>query len=171
MRSVPCQMTATDKYEATHPAFLRSLKKSQDAVWQVARYLNDKGYPVRLPKVELSPTRSESEEYSDHGDIEMGVRIEVKHLSCHFTCAKDWPFPESCGFMVCSTSSYDKADPKPWRYYYLNKARTHAAVLLPKDTFQFWRREWRVVRNHGPEPQQLYICDKEVPTFFRFPEE
>jgi hypothetical protein len=100
--------------------------------------------------------------------MEIGVRIEVKHLSCNFTSEADWPFPD---FMVCSAHSYDAADPKPWRYFYLNKNKTHAGVLRPANTHQFWRRERRQVSNHGSEPQELYVCDPQLVSFINLLEE
>ncbi len=159
-----------DDYESTHPAFLRGLKDSQQAVWVMASWLSEQGFSVRIPHgVVPTPTHADWRDYSDQGDLELGLRIEVKRLTCEFTCADDWPFPSvdaaSKNFIVCSRHSWDMANPRPSRFYYLNRAMTHAAIIRPASSSERWRVETIKAGNHGDKLEEFYVCDVSCASF------
>ncbi len=153
-----------DDYESTHPAFLLGLEESQKAVWLMASWLSRQGFSVRIPHAPLlTPTHADWRDYSDQGDLELGLRIEVKRLGCEFTCAEDWPFKN---FIVCSRHSWDMANPRASRFYYLNKQMTHAAIIRPASSSDLWRVETIKAGNHADKLEEFYVCDVSCASFF-----
>jgi hypothetical protein len=111
---------------ANHEKFLAHLSASGDACWLVSKWLQSRGYPVRVNPTFYSPEPKAWKEYADGGDIEIGLRIEVKGLSAAFTSDTDWPFPN---FIVCAKHSFDRSRPRPYAYIAVNEARTHIAMV------------------------------------------
>jgi hypothetical protein len=116
--------------------------------------LSRTGYRVTV----LPSTRAEKHkdwaDHSDDGDLEIAMRIEVKHLSMEFTCDLDWPFRK---FIVCSKHSYDSAPHKPLSYYYVNKSMTHAAVVKPRDCREHWVVETTQIKARPDNPTTNYV--------------
>ena len=121
--------------DAQHKKFLKNLDESQAAVWKVARWLNSKGYSVTVNVAPRAPSREVWKKYSDQGDLEVAMRVEVKHLGSYFTCADDYPFQD--GMILCPCRVYDNSIPKPYAFIYLNKPMTYAAIVLGS-SHQHW---------------------------------
>lgn len=146
--------------DVNHDRFLKHLDKSQEAVWRVAGWLNDKKkLPVQVNPGGRAPLSSEHESYADNGDLTVGMRVEVKRLSRSFTGRDDWPFKD---FMVCARHSWDKAVQKPYAYVIVNKEGTHAA-LVKGETYPSWDVIERSDRRyeHGYS-QEFYLCPLEL---------
>ena len=119
----------------THEQFLRDLEASKGPVELIASWFRSLGKEVIVPELSKAPDKEQWKDYIDHGDLYVdGHRVEVKGLSCNWTCAADWPFKD---FLVCAKHSYDLADPKPHGYIYLNKAMTHIATVK-SETYSKW---------------------------------
>jgi hypothetical protein len=145
----------SNRQQENHQRFLNHLDGSAGGVWAVAQWLASRGHAVRVNPNTRAPHRADWREHVDAGDLEISLRIEVKHLRYHFTCAEDWPFGNF--FIVCAKHQWDKARPRPYAYVSLNPEGTHAAIVRG-DTFRDWKVEFR--RDHryeGGETQAKYV--------------
>ena len=73
-----------------HDKFLQHLEESKAGVWRAAMWLVEHGYKVSINPTDKAPSAKEWREYADSGDIEVQLRVEVKHLSCDFTDVHSW---------------------------------------------------------------------------------
>jgi hypothetical protein len=122
-------MPTDQENEQNHQDILVNIENSKTGVQRVAAWLNEKGYTVTVPPVvAVQCSYEERMSHIDNGDLFIHQRIEVKARSVDFTCAEDYPF--KTGMYVCAQHSYDNAKPKPYAYVYLNKAMTHAAIIM-----------------------------------------
>lgn len=145
-----------------HAQFLRQLDASAAGVLQVAEALRRAGNPVQLTPTQRAPTRAQAHDFSDGGDLYVLHRVEVKHLRADFTSRADWPYPD---FIVCSQSSFDRAFPAPLRYYLLNRAKTHVAIVRVSDA-PFWTVAPRTDRTYTPPiTQDFYFCPLDLVRF------
>jgi hypothetical protein len=142
--------------------FMTNLDKSHDGVWQVARWLVSRGNKVTVNPTIKAKSSDELQYYVDEGDIYINQRIEVKCLSAEFTSAADWPHGEN--FMVCGKNSYDRSNPKPFSYIYLNKAKTHVAILDTK-TYKHWHVKNYKDKRYDNMVQDFYICPTKLLKF------
>jgi len=138
-----------------HQRFKKHLEDSKDGVWQVARWLTELGYPTQVNPTTVTPSYEERLNFVDGGDIYISQRIEVKALSASFTCADDWVFGDK--FIVCAKHSFDNAKPKPFMYVYLNKERTHVAIVK-SDTRSQWYVEQRKDARYDEMTQDFYFA-------------
>ena len=144
----------------THLVFLRELEASQAAVRAMAMHFVCSGYKVQMPPLQKAPRHEEWGSFSDHGDLIVNdQRIEVKALTADFTCQADWPF--GTYFIVDGKQSYDRKDPRPFRYYIVNKAMTHAAMIEVPQTWDQWYVELRADRIQGVN-KEYYLCPVEM---------
>lgn len=117
-----------------HDTFLGHLRESHKTVWLVARWLWAMGCNVYISKVREAKRHAEWKQFADDGDLyvfsDSGSRrrIEVKGSGADFTGPHDYPYHD---MLVCAKHSYDNADPKPYAYVIVNKARTHAGIIKP----------------------------------------
>lgn len=143
-----------------HERFQALLGASEDSVWDVMRWLTEKGFSVRKEPTKVAPTVEERETYKDDADFEVCLPIEVKALSADFTCRRDWPFGNK--FIVDSKNTFDEKLRKPWQYIYVNKAKTHYAVLNVRETMCHWYTEEKTCGNYadvGGLKSEFYIVD------------
>ena len=127
----------TSSYEQHHEKFLGWLDESQAYVELVAGWLRGRGYPVKVMPHTRAEHRADWQDHSDHGDLEVTMRVEVKRLSATFSSAEDWPFGPH--YIVCSRHSWDAAKPKPYCYIHLSADDEHLAVVLGSS-----HRHWSV---------------------------
>ena len=120
------------------------------------------GYPVSIPPTFVAPSHEEREEYADDGDLYVGQRVEVKRLGVEFTGRADWPFGSK--FIVCAKHSFDRAKPKPYRYYYLNKSETHAAIVMGS-SHKSWYCETKKDSRYEDMVQDCYMCPMHLVKF------
>jgi hypothetical protein len=137
-----------------HDRFIGRLKISKGGVFRVAEWLHDQGIPVTIMPMQMPEVYTE--DAYDDGDLLIQQRIEVKRLSRPFTCRKDWPFHN---FAVCEKKAYDRAFPKPYKFIYLNRDMTHAAVLPVEHSRLFWTEgELTDSRDGDGATQDVYFC-------------
>ena len=146
---------------------LDSLDKSHDAVWKVAKLLNHRGYPVKVPVTTKAKTVDEWKKHVDDGDLFIEQRIEVKQLSREFKNHSDWPFKNE--FIVCSANSFDRAQPKPFAYIILSACGGHAAAVFCS-TRNDWYAEMRSDNRREGVKQRFYFCPMELVQFFQMPQ-
>jgi len=142
--------------------FKKHLAKSHGPVWKVANYISSMGYPVNIPPTFVAPSHEEWKEYADDGDLYVGQRVEVKKLGVDFTGRRDWPFGSK--FIVCAKHSFERAKPKPYRYYYLNKNETHAAVVMGS-SHKSWYCETKKDSRYEDMVQSFYMSPMNLVKF------
>jgi len=83
-------------------------------------------------------------DHVDNGDFFMDdKRCEVKHYFKLFTSEKDYPYPR---FTITNKNAWDRAEVKPYMYYYLNKDGTHIAYTSGRSN-----ENWDVVNQNDPK--------------------
>ena len=119
--------------------YQRKLRKSNDAVWVVARYMHKFTYSVTVPALKIAKDLSEYKKFTDDGDIVLhrdgkDEKVEVKHQSWDWTEHRDIPWDQ---IIVCAKKSYDRHSVKPSAYFLVNKQLTHSLVI-PTSTYDSW---------------------------------
>jgi hypothetical protein len=148
--------------EENHRIFLRSLDESGSAVWRVARWIHSQGMHVKINAAGRAPRREDWRDFSDCGDLEVCLRVEVKQLSREFRDRETWPFGDK--FIACSKGSWDRAFPKPWVYIYLSADGIHYAKLSGA-TRDRWTVDTRRDSRHEDVVQQFYFAPIELVTW------
>lgn len=145
--------------------FTDQLASSYQTVYSVAHWLTGKGYSVTMPKRAVAASAKDASTYVDEGDLFLHLRLEVKRRKLDFTCKEDFPFPD---IMVCSRNSYDRADPKPFTYYMVNKAGSHAAIVR-SSTSKNWTIQTTKDGRRVNYQQEIYYCPVELLEFVKLP--
>ena len=116
-----------------HDLFLKHLDESKQAVWIVARWLNELGYSVKIYATKKADKHENWKKYADKGDIEISDgdieishRIEVKRRGLKFINKKDWPHRD---FIVCAKHAWDRAEPKPFAFIVLSNDYKYAGIV------------------------------------------
>ena len=144
--------------------FVEHLGDSHDGVWNVAHWLNDRGYSVTVPPTSVAKSYEDRMNHVDGGDLFIQQRIEVKTLGINFTCKEDWKFGDK--FIVCAKHSYDNARPKPYAYIIQSADMTHLAVVN-SSTFKQWYVEKRNDSRYVEYTQEFYLCPIDLVKFFK----
>lgn len=138
-----------------HKRFLQHLEASEGGVWKAARWLHKQGLPVKVNVSGKAPSAEQWSKYTDQGDLEVSMRVEVKNLSADFTSRDDWPFGGD--FIVCAKHAYDNARPKPYAFIYLNRARTTLAIVKGESRPR-WVIKTRRDRRYENVEQEFYFA-------------
>jgi hypothetical protein len=163
-------VNTVDIKHVDHLKFLKHLKESQSDVRLVADWFKHYGWDAQVCESTEAPTYSEWQDHADDGDIYIHrngkqYRVEVKHLSANFTNANDWPFGKH--FIICAKHAWDNADPKPHLYIYLNKDKTHFAVVKGITRDQWYTQKRRDSR-YTNETQSFYFTNPMQVEFKKF---
>jgi hypothetical protein len=139
----------------THEQFLDELRASSEAVVLVAAWLTrERGLPVVLRPTFAAPTIDQRADYTDGGDLEILLGVEVKRRSLPFTNKADYPYPT---VIVDACPSFDKKRPRPYAYVLLNETMTAALVVDVGRTRHSWTRaDLLDGRNNFRQP--FYVC-------------
>src|SRR5262245_3268698 len=133
--------------DGDHEQFKERLARSEKAVGMVGRWFRSHGHWVQYPPRSVARTYQERHDHIDCGDLfvrrqisEPWLKMDVKQYGKDFTCREDWPYPGGAQghLLICSTASFDRADPKPYAYYILNTSGTHAAIVNVGETREHW---------------------------------
>lgn len=142
-------------YNISDPSFIEDLRKSQEAVRVATQWLSAKGYPVIVRPTFERPDTDAIAEFSDHGDLEIVQRVEVKRrVGLDFTSKDDFPYST---LIVDACHCFDKAHPKPYAYIIFNKDMSAAFVVNTKETM----KEWKTTRRHDAKKardRSFYEC-------------
>jgi hypothetical protein len=148
-----------------HQRFLEHLEKSRQFVDLVDKWLNEAGIKSRVLPMKKAPSHAQWKRYADHGDlITENGRVEVKHLDCLFSNAETWPFKD---FIVCAVHAWDRAEPKPFEFIYLNKSLTFGA-RLKGSTRNEWTVGVRKDQRYESVSQKFYFAPIPLVEFFPF---
>lgn len=145
--------------------FKSELAQSHETVYSVAHWLTGKGYSVTLPPRSVADKAGDWKDHADSGDLQLHLRLEVKRRQIDFTCAADFPYDD---IMVVEKKAYDRANPKPFTYYLMNRAGTHAAVVRTA-TADRWKLRRVKDRRRTNYEQDVYHCPKELVSFQKLP--
>ena len=137
----------------THEQFLSELVISNEAVAKVAASFLSRGVPVTVRPTFQAPTFEQRGEYSDDGDLEIVLRIEVKHRGILFTGRDDYPYPTA---IIDQCSNFDKKRPVPHAYYLLNQSMNTALVAHVARTQAHWTTADFPTQNGIVQP--FYVC-------------
>lgn len=150
--------------ERDHERFVSHLNDSRHGVWLVANWLNKRGNDVTITANSVSKGYEDRLDHIDSGDFYINQRVEVKSLSAEFTCKEDWPFGKE--LIVCAKHSYDNATPKPYMYILLNKAKTHAIIVMGVKSNTWTVKRYKDKRYENME-QDFYISSVEDVKFIK----
>jgi len=145
----------TAAQDANHVLFQGHLKESMDSVWLVARWLQERGNAVVVNPMSVAARHEDWKKHTDAGDIAITQRIEVKSLSAEFTSRETWPFRDR--FIVCAKHAWDLAVPRPYAVICVNRAKTHAALVMGA-THKRWFVEDRADSRYDGVSQEFYFC-------------
>jgi len=154
-------MTAQDR---DHSRFVDHLNQSRHGVWLIADWLNRKGMDVTVTASSVSKGYEDRMDHVDSGDLYISQRVEVKSLSAEFTCKEEWPFGKE--LIVCAKHSYDNATPKPYMYVLLSKAKTHAIIVMGRDSKKWTVKRYKDKRYENME-QDFYISSVDDVQFIK----
>jgi len=150
--------------ERDDPTFVDDLFASMETVWLVARTLQARGLPVVVQPLFVRPKIEDLNQYTDHGDLAIVQRVEVKRRirakDAAFTSASDYPFPS---IMVDTAHTWDNAKPKPYAYVIVNGAGT-AAAIIHGSTCRSWRKVTRYDKYRHRE-RTFYVCPTTLARF------
>lgn len=145
--------------------FMQRLNGSGPAVFAFAAYLYNKKYTVEIHPPLQSPSADQNINHIDGGDIFIigrygkpvdRKRIEVKGSLRHWTSEKDWPF--DCYF-VSNKPMVDRSRGKVTAFVAVNKALTHAGIVLPSMSEHLWT-EKTVFAKNSQRHETNYCCPK-----------
>lgn len=119
----------------TDAQFIAALSASDQCVSAVAAWLARHKRDVLVRPLIIRPSFDSRMEYLDEGDIEIRMRVEVKHRDMDFTCAADFPY------RTVIVGEKHKVERIPlgrwWGYVHVNRAMTHACIIFPH-TAKYW---------------------------------
>lgn len=139
--------------------FISALKKSEEAVIAVTRYLHNQGHTVLVRPVSIRPSFEKRWEYIDDGDLEIiqSKHIEVKHRDIDFSGTHDFPFDQ---VFIDSCYKYDTKKQKPYAYFLVNKKMT-GAFIVKCETAPQWTKATTYTANMKRE-EKIYQCSLDL---------
>lgn len=152
-------------FEKNDPHFVDDLKKSNDHVWRIAKWLQKKGYAVTVLPLRIREKIEDMSQFSDSGDIEIRQRVEVKQRFLDFHDKESYPFQT---VIVDVAHTWDNARPKPFAYIITNKSSS-CCLMVKGDT----KKHWKKVEKMDKKKQRMrtfYECPIEYCEFFRLGE-
>ena len=116
--------------DAYHESFRQRWLVSHTAVEKVADWLIYKGIETVILPQTLTPDAASRMDHVDSGDIEITILgekkiVEVKGRNLNFLNGI-FPFEDA---FICNAPSFDRANPKPSYYFFLDKPLETAAIL------------------------------------------
>jgi len=149
--------------ERDHQQLLVNVSKSYGAVWTAAQWLSIRGHAVVIKpsKVLATDGYNSRMKYTDSGDLEVNMRVEVKERSFTFSSAMDWPYRS---IIICAKHVWDKALQKPYAFIYVSKDGENLAIVYGSS-----HRRWiiEVVKDGRYEAmqQECYVAPLEYAHF------
>jgi hypothetical protein len=121
------------------------------------------GNTVTLSPVKAASHHKDWKGVTDDGDLYIGHRrIEVKQISATFSSALDFPFRPD--FIVCAVHSWERAHPKPHRYFIVSGDGKHMGVVRGIDQ-PHWTIKRRQDHRYQGVAQDCYLCPLDLVEF------
>lgn len=131
--------------------------RAREVQFAMANNLQARGHCVRLMTNALTPNREQRFEYTDEGDIEIRLRVEVKHWpKIDFHSLADVPYPN---VIVDSADSLERNQALGLYAYTIVNASMSAYLLIPVWTRKAWFKERRHDRREQRD-RDFYFCPK-----------
>ena len=141
--------------DQTDPTFVADLRESRNAVHRASEWLASLGYPTMVMPSACRPDPSQMSDFSDDGDLQVVMRVEVKRRNINFT-AGNFPYPT---IIVDVAHTWDNASPKPLSYIIFNQDMTSACVV-PGHTSTHWVKT-KKHDTHKNRERVFYECPTE----------
>lgn len=123
----------------TDAAFLASLANSESAVLSMGKWLRGLGADVLMRPTVARPEYKSRMAYVDAGDLEIRLRVEVKHRDIEFTSAADYPYPT---VLVDEARKAEQHSTLTlWGYLIVSRSRTHFCFISATT-----KKHWTVVK-------------------------
>lgn len=144
--------------------FLASLEKSHEVAEVVRQALVRRGHQVRTLPNTVRPSSDERWEHTDDGDLEITLRVEVKHKTkVDFQSFDDFPFPDIITDEVYKVTREHAA--KLYAYVIVNTSMTAAMVCGVWDRHHWFVR--KIVDSRDGLVRDFYVCPKQYATFWQ----
>jgi hypothetical protein len=145
--------------------FMARLLRSSVAVFVVAFHAHRKGCIVEIPPLRFAPTPEQAKAYASEanrrGDLFINKhRIEVKGLTCNFTCADDWPYADP----IVSNAHTVAEHGNSVSAYVLVSADFHHMAVIRRESKAHWYEADQKVKNASYIERNCY-CPMELVTF------
>lgn len=145
--------------------FLALLAKSQQVALLVANALTHKGHHVRILPGEVRPSFEERMDYVDDGDLEVTMRVEVKHRpKLDFSSLESFPHKT---VIVDEAYKADKKHPTKIYCYVIVNAACTAALIIGHWTKHRWTKVM-IFDGRDNEGKEFYVCPRELAQFWDF---
>jgi hypothetical protein len=175
-------MSDLDKID---PNFKEDLKRSRQAVYVAAHWLNNRGHAVVIPANKVRPTAEERVDYADFGDLHIALgrdtvksvdalngleTVEVKQrfnnpkypkANMGFRSREEFPYPT---VMVGVVDHYNKLDPEPLFTIIFNQSLT-GCLTIQRASKEEWTKVTRWVESNGRK-KECYECPINLTTYY-----
>ena len=142
----------------TDDQFIQDFNASHYYVNKVANWFQSRGIRARLFSHRLRPDVSKRELYRDDGDIEVTLRVGVKHrTNINFTTIEDYPFPT---IFVDSVSSMDSNKSDLYGMTICSQDGKYM-IIIPKSTMPQWKKT-TVMDKRSNQECTFYEVDKHL---------
>lgn len=142
--------------------FVNDFLQSSQYVNLVAYWFSVNGISSRILPNMLRPEVGRRFDFMDNGDIEIHLKVEVKHRSIDFTSRDDYPYPT---ILIDEVYKVDKKSRDLYAYVILNE-RADTCIMIYKYTISKWRKVEKRDRTAG-EARMFYEVPKEFGIFMR----
>jgi hypothetical protein len=140
--------------------FVEDFLDSNAYVNVVAYWLTSKGITARILPNKLRPDVKVRHKYYDQGDIEITMKVEVKHRGFDFTTQADYPYPT---ILIDKAYNIRQKIKDLYAYAILSKSGEACAFVL-KSTRKHWRKVEKF-DNVAKENAVFYEVPKEYAAF------
>lgn len=138
--------------------------KAREVQFVMANNLAARGHCVRIMPSALTPTREDRFEYADEGDLEIRLRVEVKHWpKIDFKSRDDVPYDN---IIVDAAHVLEKRQEMPLYGYVIVNASMTGYLLIPIWTRGHWFKETKHDRREGRD-REFYLCPRDKVHFQR----
>lgn len=144
--------------------FAELFYKAREVQFAMANNLQARGHCVRLMTNSLTPNRDKRFDYTDEGDVEIRLRVEVKHWpSIDFKSLADVPYEN---VIVDSAHNLERRRELPVYGYTIVNASMTGYLLIPGWTRAAWFKERRHDRREARDTE-FYFCPRDRVYFQR----
>ena len=137
--------------------FLDLITKARDVSFIVAEALAQRGHRVRVIPNTVRPSFAERWEHTDSGDLEVTLRVEVKHVRINFHSRESFPYDS---LIVDEAYKVEKQHELPLYGYAQVNASLTGCLIIPMWTRDAWYKEHRFDKQENAR-RLFYFCPKD----------